>query len=46
MQDSYAPLEIVSPEAPEPELFSDAGAAVDRLCELYDLSAGFQQKAR
>ncbi|MAU48199.1 MAG: AMP nucleosidase [Salipiger thiooxidans] len=41
MQDSYAPLEIVSPEAPEPELFSDAGAAVDRLCELYDLSAGF-----
>ncbi|MBN9889138.1 AMP nucleosidase [Salipiger abyssi] len=41
MQDSQAPLEIVSPDAPDPELFSDASAAVDRLCELYDLSVGF-----
>ncbi|MCR8548046.1 AMP nucleosidase [Salipiger sp. P9] len=41
MQDSQAPLEIVSPEAPEPEVFSDAAAAVDRLCALYQSSVQF-----
>lgn len=41
MQDNHAALEIVSPEAPEPALFTDAEAAVDRLCALYELSITF-----
>ena len=41
MQDNHAPLEIVSPEAHAPEKFSDAEAAVDRLCALYDQAVSF-----
>ena len=41
MQDNHAPLEIVSPEAHAPEKFSDAEAAVDRLCALYDQAVTF-----
>ena len=36
-----ARLTIRSPNAPDHEAFSDAGAAVDRLIELYDLSAHY-----
>ena len=36
-----ARLTIRSPNAPDHEAFSDAGAAVDRLIELYDLSARY-----
>ncbi|EBA08152.1 AMP nucleosidase [Sagittula stellata] len=41
MQDTMEPLNELTPDLPEPELFDDARAAVDRLCELYDASAGF-----
>ncbi|GGG81662.1 AMP nucleosidase [Salipiger pallidus] len=41
MQDTTAPLQIVTPEAAAPELFTDASAAVDRLCALYDEAVGF-----
>ncbi|MBU2960910.1 AMP nucleosidase [Citreicella sp. C3M06] len=41
MQDTTQPLKIVTPQAPAPELFTDADAAVDRLCALYDLAIGF-----
>ncbi|MDU8911684.1 AMP nucleosidase [Aestuariicoccus sp. MJ-SS9] len=35
------PAEIVMPEGTPAEYFTDAAAAVDRLCQLYDLSARF-----
>ncbi|MCT4373489.1 AMP nucleosidase [Yangia mangrovi] len=41
MQDMQAKLQIVSPEAPEPELFAEAEAAVERLCMLYAQAAEF-----
>ncbi|MCA0939039.1 AMP nucleosidase [Salipiger pacificus] len=41
MQDMQAKLQIVSPEAPEPELFDEAEAAVERLCMLYAQAAEF-----
>ncbi|AUC52504.1 AMP nucleosidase [Sagittula sp. P11] len=41
MQDTMEPFDVMTPDLPEPELFDDARAAVDRLCELYEASAGF-----
>ncbi|MCA0994041.1 AMP nucleosidase [Alloyangia pacifica] len=41
MQDMQAKLQIVSPEAPGPELFDNAEAAVERLCALYAQAAEF-----
>ncbi|SDH10449.1 AMP nucleosidase [Alloyangia pacifica] len=41
MQDMQAQLQIVSPEAPEAELFDDAEAAVERLCALYAQASEF-----
>jgi len=38
-------MTILTPDAPAPEAFRDARAAVDRLNALYDLSAGFLQDA-
>jgi len=34
-------LEVVSPDTPPPAMFDDAAAAVERLCELYDIAATF-----
>lgn len=41
MQDTPAQLSVVSPDTPAPELFDDAGAAVDRLCALYTTAITF-----
>ncbi|GGA95475.1 AMP nucleosidase [Allosediminivita pacifica] len=41
MQDRWLDLKVETPEAPDPETFDDAGAAVDRLIELYEQAAGF-----
>ena len=41
MQDYMGGVELVTPEVPEPALFDDAKAAVDRLCALYDISTQF-----
>ncbi len=41
MQDQSVSLEVVSPDAALPEMFEDAAAAVERLCQLYDTSVGF-----
>lgn len=41
MQDVAGNLEIVGPNVPDSESFSDPAAAVERLCELYDASATF-----
>ena len=41
MQDRSINLDILSPEAPEPERFDDPKAAVDRLCALYAQSTRF-----
>ncbi|MBS1302273.1 AMP nucleosidase [Loktanella sp. SALINAS62] len=35
------PLPLSTPDVPEPEVFTDAAAAVTRLCELYDTAARF-----
>ncbi len=39
MQDRNGQNSIAMPDAPGPEMFDNAEAAVDRLCALYDLSA-------
>ena len=41
MQDRWLDLKVETPEAPAPETFDDAAAAVDRLTELYEQAAGF-----
>ncbi|WP_425071887.1 AMP nucleosidase [Sagittula sp. S175] len=41
MQDTVEQLDLETPAAPEPELFDDPRAAVDRLCELYEQAATF-----
>ena len=41
MQDRWLDLKVETPEAPDPETFDDAAAAVDRLTELYEQAAGF-----
>jgi AMP nucleosidase len=41
MQDHPLSLPIETPQAPEPEHFDDASAAVARLCALYDEAATF-----
>ncbi|WP_417206383.1 AMP nucleosidase [Antarctobacter sp.] len=45
MQDTAENLEIVTPEVPGEESFDDAGAAVDRLIDLYDTAATFLRDA-
>ncbi|WP_306132829.1 AMP nucleosidase [Roseivivax marinus] len=41
MQDLPSNLEVKTPDVPEPELFDNADAAVDRLAELYDGALDF-----
>ncbi|SHG74641.1 AMP nucleosidase [Marivita hallyeonensis] len=41
MQDRVNSLELLTPTAPAPEMFDDAKAAVNRLCDLYDISTRF-----
>lgn len=42
MQKNFAILtNLIEPEAPAPERFTDAGSAVDRITELYDAATGF-----
>ncbi len=41
MQDRSINLDILTPDVPAPRRFEDAKAAVDRLCELYDMSTRF-----
>jgi len=41
MQDRTINLDTHTPDAPPPEMFDDAKAAVDRLCSLYETSARF-----
>ncbi|WP_136442998.1 AMP nucleosidase [Pacificoceanicola onchidii] len=41
MQDHKSGLQLVVPDAPEPELFDDPRAAVERLIALYDEAAAF-----
>ena len=41
MQHRSINLDIVTPDSPAPERFEEAGAAVDRLCELYDMATRF-----
>ncbi|MHA6346175.1 AMP nucleosidase [Roseivivax sp. CAU 1761] len=48
MQDQTIGAEVRSPDLPAAEMFEDAGAAVERLCELYDggvdfLCRGFEE---
>jgi len=41
MNASDANMPVISPAMPEPQLFSEPDAAVERLCELYDIASRF-----